>query len=168
MQIKEVVSAQKERLQTILSPQERALGEIIFNNGLREVMNRLYSPHPDGYCGDEDNGQTSAWYVFTAMGFYPVAPATDEYVIGAPLFKKITVSLENGKTIEIDAPENNAENRYVQAIQMNGTEYGKNYFDFSELMNGAKISFKMGKQPNRNRGTGEAAFPYSFSNEYNK
>jgi predicted alpha-1,2-mannosidase len=134
---------------------------------LREVMNRLYSPHPDGYCGDEDNGQTSAWYVFTAMGFYPVAPATDEYVIGAPLFKKITVSLENGKTIEINAPENNAENRYVQAIQMNGTEYGKNYFDFSELMNGAKISFEMGKQPNRNRGTEKAAFPYSFSNEYN-
>ncbi|HDR51778.1 MAG TPA: glycoside hydrolase family 92 protein, partial [Mariniphaga anaerophila] len=134
---------------------------------LREVMNRLYSPHPDGYCGDEDNGQTSAWYVFTAMGFYPVAPATDEYVIGAPLFKKITVSLENGKTIEIDAPENNAENRYVREIQMNGKKYDKNYFNFSELMNGAKISFEMDNQPNKNRGTGEAAFPYSFSNEYN-
>jgi predicted alpha-1,2-mannosidase len=134
---------------------------------LREVMNRLYSPHPDGYCGDEDNGQTSAWYVFTAMGFYPVAPATDEYVIGAPLFKKITVSLENGKTIEINAPENNAENRYVREIQMNGKKYDKNYFDFSELINGAKISFEMDNQPNRNRGTDKTAFPYSFSNEYN-
>jgi len=132
---------------------------------LREVMYRLYSPHPDGYCGDEDNGQTSAWYVFTAMGFYPVAPATDEYVIGAPLFKKITATLENGNTIEINAPENSAENRYVREIQMNGTEYSKNYFNFSELMNGAKISFEMDNQPNRNRGTEKAAFPYSFSNE---
>ena len=135
---------------------------------LREVMNRLYSPHPDGYCGDEDNGQTSAWYVFTAMGFYPVAPATDEYVIGAPLFKKITVNLENGKTIEIDAPENNAEKRYVREIQMNGKKYNKNYFNFSELMKGAKIRFEMDNQPNRNRGTEKAAFPYSFSNEYNR
>lgn len=134
---------------------------------LREVMNRLYSPHPDGYCGDEDNGQTSAWYVFTAMGFYPVAPATDEYVIGAPLFKKITVNLENGKTIEIDAPENNAENRYIREIQMNGKKYNKNYFNFSELTKGAKIRFEMDNQPNRNRGTEKAAFPYSFSNEYN-
>ena len=135
---------------------------------LREVMNRLYSPHPDGYCGDEDNGQTSAWYVFTAMGFYPVAPATDEYVIGAPLFKKITVNLENGKTIEIDAPENTAENRYVREIKMNGEKYSKNYFNFSELMNGAKISFEMGENPNKKRGTDESAFPYSFSNELNK
>jgi predicted alpha-1,2-mannosidase len=134
---------------------------------LREVMNRLYSPHPDGYCGDEDNGQTSAWYVFTAMGFYPVAPATDEYVIGAPLFKKITVNLENGKTIEIDAPENNAEKRYIREIQMNGKKYNRNYFNFSELTKGAKIRFEMDNQPNRNRGTEKAAFPYSFSNEYN-
>jgi predicted alpha-1,2-mannosidase len=134
---------------------------------LREVMNRLYSPHPDGYCGDEDNGQTSAWYLFTAMGFYPVAPATDEYVIGAPLFKKITVNLENGKTIEIDAPENNAEKRYVREIQMNGKKYNRNYFNFSELTKGAKIRFEMDNQPNRNRGTEKAAFPYSFSNEYN-
>lgn len=135
---------------------------------LREVMNRLYSPHPDGYCGDEDNGQTSAWYVFTAMGFYPVAPATDEYVSGAPLFKKITVNLENGKTIEIDAPENNAENRYIREIQMNGKKYNKNYFNFSELTKGAKIRFEMDNQPNRNRGTEKAAFPYSFSNEYDR
>jgi putative alpha-1,2-mannosidase len=127
----------------------------------------LYSPHPDGYCGDEDNGQTSAWYVFTAMGFYPVAPATDEYVIGAPLFKKITVNLENGKTIEIDAPENNAEKRYIREIQMNGKKYNRNYFNFSELTKGAKIRFEMDNQPNRNRGTEKAAFPYSFSNEYN-
>lgn len=72
----------------------------------REVMDRLYSSKPDGYCGDEDNGQTSAWYVFSAMGFYPVCPASDQYVIGSPLFRKATVKLENGKKIVIEAPDN--------------------------------------------------------------
>ncbi|MGQ7870460.1 GH92 family glycosyl hydrolase [Sunxiuqinia sp. sy24] len=132
---------------------------------VREVMDRLYTPQADGYCGDEDNGQTSAWYVFSAMGFYPVAPATPEYVIGAPLFKKITVSLENGKTIEINAPENSADNRYIQSIKLNGKSYSKNYFNYDELMNGATINFEMGEKPNKKRGTKEADFPYSFSNE---
>ena len=134
---------------------------------LREVMNRLYTPQSDGYCGDEDNGQTSAWYVFSAMGFYPVAPATDEYVIGAPLFRKITISLENGKTIEISAPKNSAINRYIQEIQLNGDEYNKNYFNFSGLKEGATISFEMGEHPNKKRGIDESSFPYSFSNDYN-
>ncbi|MGQ7867836.1 GH92 family glycosyl hydrolase [Sunxiuqinia sp. sy24] len=132
---------------------------------VREVMDRLYTPQADGYCGDEDNGQTSAWYVFSAMGFYPVAPATPEYVIGAPLFKKITVSLENGKTIEISAPENSADNRYIQSIKLNGKSYSKNYFNYDELMNGATINFEMGEKANKKRGTSEADFPYSFSNE---
>ncbi len=83
---------------------------------LREVMNRMYLPTPDGYCGDEDNGQTSAWYVFTAMGFYPVCPATDQYVVGAPLFKKVTATLENGKQIVINAPGNSERNRYINAV----------------------------------------------------
>jgi predicted alpha-1,2-mannosidase len=132
---------------------------------IREVMNRLYTPNADGYCGDEDNGQTSAWYVFSAMGFYPVTPAVDEYVIGAPLFKKITVTLENGKTIQINAPKNSPENRYVQKIDMNRKEYAKNYFKFSELQKGAVIHFDMGSEPNKNRGTKETDFPYSFSRE---
>ena len=132
---------------------------------IREVMDRLYTPNPDGYCGDEDNGQTSAWYVFSAMGFYPVAPATPEYVIGTPLFKKITVSLENGKTIEINAPENNQDNRYIQSIKLNGKKYGKNYFNYDELMKGAIINFEMGAEPNKKRGTKKSDFPYSFSNE---
>ncbi|WP_430972303.1 GH92 family glycosyl hydrolase [Sunxiuqinia rutila] len=132
---------------------------------IREVMDRLYTPNPDGYCGDEDNGQTSAWYVFSAMGFYPVAPATPEYVIGTPLFKKITVSLENGKTIEINAPENNQDNRYIQSIKLNGKTYSKNYFNYDELMKGATINFEMGAEPNKKRGTKKSDFPYSFSNE---
>jgi predicted alpha-1,2-mannosidase len=130
---------------------------------LREVMDRLYTPQADGYCGDEDNGQTSAWYVFTAMGFYPVAPATDEYVIGAPLFKKITVSLENGKTISIEAPKNGQDNRYVESIDLNGKSYSKNYFKYDELMKGGTIHFDMDDEPNRKRGTKASDFPYSFS-----
>ena len=135
---------------------------------LREVMDRLYTPQADGYCGDEDNGQTSAWYVFTAMGFYPVAPATDEYVIGAPLFKKITVKLENGKTIEISAPKNNAANRFVHDVKLNGKAWSKNYFKYPELMKGAKINFNMSDQPNKTRGINESDFPYSFSKENNR
>ncbi|WP_346856075.1 GH92 family glycosyl hydrolase [uncultured Draconibacterium sp.] len=132
---------------------------------VREVMNRLYTPQADGYCGDEDNGQTSAWYVFSSMGFYPVTPAVDEYVLGAPLFKKITVSLENGKTIEINAPKNSADNRYIQNIDFNGKAYGKNYFKYDDLQKGASINFEMGDQPNKKRGTNESDFPYSFSTE---
>lgn len=132
---------------------------------LREVMDRLYTPHPDGYCGDEDNGQTSAWYVFTAMGFYPVAPATDEYVMGAPLFKKITVQLENGNNIVIEAPNNGKENRFVKSVKLNGKSYDKNYFKYDELMNGAAIIFDMDKEPNKNRGINPEDYPYSFSNE---
>ncbi len=132
---------------------------------IREVMNRLYTSQPDGYCGDEDNGQTSAWYVYSAMGFYPVAPATDEYVIGTPLFKKITVTLEDGKTIEINASDNSSENRYIKDIDFNGKSYSKNYFNYSELMKGATINFKMADEPNKKRGTKKSDFPYSFTNE---
>ena len=135
---------------------------------LREVMSRLYTPHPDGYCGDEDNGQTSAWYVFSALGFYPVTPAVDEYVIGAPLFKKMTLHLENGNRIDINAPENNPENRYIRNIRFNGIEYSKNYFRYAELMKGAKIEFGMDDEPDFGRGTRPGDFPYSFSMETGK
>ncbi|MDL2256497.1 GH92 family glycosyl hydrolase, partial [Parabacteroides sp. OttesenSCG-928-K15] len=94
---------------------------------LREVMNRMYTPGPDGYCGDEDNGQTSAWYVFSALGFYPVCPGTDQYVMGAPLFRKATLHLENGNTFEINAPQNNAKNIYIESMRLNGKTYTKNY-----------------------------------------
>ncbi len=132
---------------------------------VREVMDKLYSPYADGYCGDEDNGQTSAWYVFSSLGFYPVTPGADEYVIGSPLFKKMTIHLENGNKINIEAPGNGKENRYVQGIELNGNDWGKNYFNYSELMKGADIHFKMGHVPNKMRGTEVSDFPYSFSND---
>ncbi|RZL50555.1 MAG: glycoside hydrolase family 92 protein [Pedobacter sp.] len=132
---------------------------------VREAMNRLYAATPDGYCGDEDNGQTSAWYVFSAMGFYPVTPATDQYVIGAPLFKKVTLNLENGKTIVINAPANSAENKYVQTLKVNGALYDKNWLSHSALLKGGVLDFGMSAAPNQTRGVSESAFPYSFSTE---
>ena len=135
---------------------------------LRQVMNRMYMPGPDGYCGDEDNGQTSAWYVFSAMGFYPVCPGTDEYVLGTPYFKEMKLHLENGKTVTISAPNNGDDKRYISSMTLNGKEYTKNYLTHQDLLNGASISFKMDAKPNQQRGTKESDFPYSFSNEFKK
>ncbi|KFF14060.1 alpha-mannosidase [Chryseobacterium soli] len=131
----------------------------------RQVMDKLYFATPDGYCGDEDNGQTSAWYVFSALGFYPVTPATDQYVLGAPLFKEAVIHLENGKKIEIKAPENSAENLYVKSLNVNFRSYPKNWLSHKELMNGAVLEFKMDNKPDKERGSQEKDFPYSMSKE---
>jgi predicted alpha-1,2-mannosidase len=131
----------------------------------RETMNKLYKAVPDGYCGDEDNGQTSAWYVFSAMGFYPVTPASDQYVLGAPLFKKLTVNLENGKKITINAPKNSADNKYVNTLNVNGKAYDFNWLSHKALLNGAELNFDMSATPNKERGTKAADVPYSMSNE---
>lgn len=130
---------------------------------LRQVMNRMYTPTPDGYCGDEDNGQTSAWYVFSALGFYPVAPGTTQYVLGAPLFKKATLHFENGKNLVINAPENNDKNIYIESMSFNGKEYTKNYLEHFELLKGGVLDIKMGDKPNMDRGVNPEDFPYSFS-----
>jgi predicted alpha-1,2-mannosidase len=129
----------------------------------RECIDKLYSATPDGYCGDEDNGQTSAWYVFSALGFYPVCPGSGEYVLGSPLFKKATLHLHNGKKITITAPDNDKSKRYVSAMSVNGKNYTKNYITHETLINGANISYKMSESPNIKRGTEDADFPYSFS-----
>ena len=134
---------------------------------LRETMNRMYTPQADGYCGDEDNGQTSAWYVFTALGFYPVCPGTNEYALGAPLFKKATLHMENGKTVVINAPENSDKNRYVGKMTLNGTDYTKNYITYEDLLKGSTIHFQMTDKPNTQRGTQDTDFPYSYTNEVN-
>ena len=132
---------------------------------LREVMNRLYFATPDGYCGDEDNGQTSAWYVFTALGFYPVCPGSNEYVMGAPYFKKATITLENGKKLEISAPKNSDANRYIRSLNYNGKNYTKNYLNHFDLLKGGRLVFDMDNKPNKGRGINESDFPYSFSRD---
>lgn len=132
---------------------------------VREVMDRLYSANPDGYCGDEDNGQTSAWYVFSAIGFYPVCPGSGEYVIGAPLFKNIKLNLENGNIVSISAPNNSDENRYIGRMSVNGRSHNKNYLEHEDLIKGSKIVYEMVSEPNKARGTEIESRPYSFSRE---
>ena len=130
---------------------------------LRRVMNRLYTPGPDGYCGDEDNGQTSAWYVFSALGFYPVCPGTDQYVMGAPLFEKATLKLENGKRFVIRAKGNSDEHIYIRSASLNGKETTKNYLRHADILNGGSLIIRMDSQPNRQRGVNGDDLPYSFS-----
>jgi len=134
---------------------------------VREVMDKLYSAAPDGYCGDEDNGQTSAWYVFSALGFYPVCPGTDEYILGSPLFKAATLNLESGKTIRISAENNNKTNRYIQSMTLGGQPYTKNYLTYETLTKGCDIKVVMSDTPNKSRGIDSQDAPYSFSNKIN-
>jgi predicted alpha-1,2-mannosidase len=134
---------------------------------VRETMDRMYKPTADGYCGDEDNGQTSAWYVFSAMGFYPVTPASDQYALGAPLFRKMTLNLENGKKVIISAPDNNKANRYIEGMTWDGKAYGKNWISHSALQQGATLDFQMSDTPNKQRGTKKEDFPYSLSTDDN-
>jgi predicted alpha-1,2-mannosidase len=130
---------------------------------IRQIMDKLYQPTPDGYCGDEDNGQTSAWYVFSALGFYPVCPGTTQYVIGSPLFKQMTMTFENGKKLTINAPNNGAQQVYVDQVTLNGKPHNLNYLEHHTLQQGGTIDFKMSAQPNQIRGTQASSFPYSFS-----
>ena len=132
---------------------------------VRETMKKLYKPTPDGYCGDEDNGQTSAWYVFSALGFYPVCPATNEYVLGTPLFKKVTLNLENGKQFVISAANNSEENKYVQKINLNGKEHLKNWISHETILKGGIFDFKMANSPNKKRGISEDCYPFSLSSQ---
>lgn len=130
---------------------------------VRDVMQKLYRPTADGYCGDEDNGQTSAWYVFSALGFYPVCPGTNQYVIGSPLFTKATLQLQNGKKFVIEAPKNSHKNLYIQSAYLHGRPYDKNYLEHADITKGGVLHFSMGDQPAMNRGVAKRARPYSFS-----
>ncbi len=130
---------------------------------VRDIMDKLYTAAPDGYCGDEDNGQTSAWYVFSALGFYPVCPASDQYVLGTPLFKSVNLHLDNGKTVSIKANNNSSENFYVKNLNVNGRPYSKTYVTHSDLLKGMKMDYTMDSKPNTARGTADSDAPYSFS-----
>ena len=132
---------------------------------VRNIMHKLYAATPDGYCGDEDNGQTSAWYIFSALGFYPVCPGTDQYVLGAPLFQKATLHLENGKSLLIEADNNCDSTPYIRSMKLNGKNYTRNYLTHENLTQGGRIQFVMDSKPNRKRGTAPGDAPYSFSLE---
>ncbi|MCG8306212.1 MAG: GH92 family glycosyl hydrolase [Cytophagales bacterium] len=132
---------------------------------VRSIMTDLYRPTPDGYCGDEDNGQMSAWYVLSALGFYPVTPGHPSYVLGSPLFEKVTISLSNGNTFVIEAEENNEENIYVEKVELNGNRYDNNWILHEDIINGGKLTFYMNNKAEKKRGTNPENFPYSLSTE---
>jgi len=132
---------------------------------VREVMDKLYTPTPDGLCGDEDNGQTSAWYVFSSLGFYPVCPGANQYVIGAPLFKEASLHLQNGKTFTILAPENSKENLYIQSAKLNQRTYTRTYLSHEDILAGGNIEFTMASEPNETWGTLADDAPYSMTLE---
>ena len=129
----------------------------------RNVLNKLYNSGPEGYCGDEDNGQTSAWYVFTALGFYPVCPGASEYVLGSPLFPKATLSLPGEKTFTIHAEGVSDANCYIRSAVLNGQEFTNNYLKHSELTGGGEFRLVMDSIPNKERGVYQKEFPYSYS-----
>ena len=131
---------------------------------VREVLTKLYTPTPDGYCGDEDNGQTSAWYVFSAMGFYPVAPATNQYVIGSPLFDEVKLHLQNGNTFTIRSKNNGKGSPYIQSASLNGANFNKTWIGTETIQQGGTLSFEMGSEPNTNWAISDEALPYSLSN----
>ena len=112
---------------------------------IREIFDTQYKPTPDGLCGNDDCGQMSAWYMFSAMGFYPVDPVSCNYILGAPQMPKIVWNLENGKTFTMIAENLSEENKYVESITLNGQPYTKNYITHQDIMNGGTLVFKMKK-----------------------
>lgn len=134
---------------------------------VREVLTKLYTPAPDGYCGDEDNGQTSAWYVFSALGFYPVAPATNQYILGSPLFDEAKLHLQNGNTFTITASANDLESPFIQSADLNGESFNSTWIATETVQNGGTLDFNMGPEPNTNWAVAPTSIPYSLSNTSN-
>ena len=132
---------------------------------VRMVMDKLYAATPDGYCGDEDNGQTSAWYVFSALGFYPVTPGVPEYVIGSPLFDKVTMYLQNGNAFTIEADNNKDKNHFIQSMRLNNTTYNNTWIDYNEIQKGGSLHFKMDSIPNKDFGNSISSKPFSLTND---
>jgi predicted alpha-1,2-mannosidase len=130
---------------------------------VRAIMHQLFNAAPEGYPGDEDQGQMSAWYVLNALGLYSVCPGTSQYVIGSPLFSKATIHLENGHDFVIEAHNNSAENIYIQSARLNGRTFTASYLNYADLMKGGTLIFEMGPRPNLQRGITKQDLPYSLS-----
>ena len=126
-------------------------------------MSRLYGSGPQGYPGDEDQGGMSSWYVLSALGIYAVTPGTDQYVLGSPVFRNATISLDNGKTFSIIAKGNSPENVYIQSASLNGKPLDMNYITYQDIMSGGELLLVMGPEPAYERGTLKSSAPYSLS-----
>ncbi len=127
---------------------------------VRQILTTLYTTKQNGIAGNEDCGQMSAWYVMSAMGFYAVTPGLDYYVIGSPLFSKVTINLENGKKFEIIGKNNGTKNMYIQSATLNGHAYSRTYLKHKDIMNGGTLVFVMGNKPNTSWGVSRADRPY--------
>ena len=125
-------------------------------------MNRMYRNNIDGLCGNDDCGQMSAWYILSAMGFYPVCPGTDQYVIGAPYLPYMQINLENGKTFTVRADQVSDKNRYIKSVTLNGKPYTKAYITHQDIMNGGELVFQMTSNPNKKRLFTAEEKPYSL------
>lgn len=130
---------------------------------IRDVVDKMYNATENGYPGDEDEGQMSSWYVLSAAGIYSVCPGTDQYVIGSPAFKKISITLENGKKFIIEANNNSKRNVYIRSATLNGQPYTHNWITQTDIMNGGILHFEMSDQPNFTRGLAEGDKPFSVS-----
>ncbi|WP_238398505.1 GH92 family glycosyl hydrolase [Edaphobacter sp. 12200R-103] len=130
---------------------------------LQQIVESQYRPTVDGLVGNDDLGQMSAWLIFTSMGFYPVAPASNEYVFGRPFVNRATIQLPNGKTFRVVSENMSAANHYVEGVTLNGAKLDRSYLQHSEIMNGGELRFVMGPKPNRMWATGASSRPYSMS-----
>ncbi len=130
---------------------------------VRNIMNKLYNSTENGYPGDEDQGQTSSWYVLSALGFYSVCPGTSEYVIGSPVFEKATITLENGKKFVIKATNNSPKNCYIGATRLNGKNYTAKFLEHTDILKGGMIEFDMQSQPNLTVEQSLSDRPFSLS-----
>ncbi len=131
---------------------------------IHQIVNTMYKSKPDGLCGNDDCGQMSAWYIFSVMGFYPVAPGSNEYVIGSPCVKSAVINLENGKQFKIEAKNLSDKNIYIQSITLNGKDYHKSFILHKDIINGGELVFNMGPNPNREWAK-NMKLPYSMSSE---
>lgn len=133
---------------------------------VRKIMDELYTHNPDGLCGNEDCGQLSAWYVFSAMGFYPVTPGSELYILGTPAFDRVIITPENGQPFIIEAKNLSPKNFYVQSVTLDDEDYPRTFITHTDIMRGGRLTFYMGKYPNQSRGILPEHIPVSAISDY--
>ena len=111
------------------------------------ILKNQYKPAPDGLGGNDDCGQMSAWYLFTALGFYPVAPASGQYMLGSPAIKTAILKLENGRTLTVEAKDQSEKNVYVKKVELNGKRIDRNFVTYNEIIGGGRLVFHMSASP---------------------
>ena len=131
---------------------------------IHQIMNTMYKPEPHGLCGNDDCGQMSAWYIFSALGFYPVTPGSNQYVIGSPCVDEAIINLENGKIFKITSENLSKENIYINEVKLNGKDINRSYLTHNEIINGGELKYIMSNKPNKNWGVDKDSIPYSMSN----